>query len=124
MRTIIKFVLTFFAALAAIGFTLSLALHFLATMGRMPPFPGEVWVLFLGVFVTAIPSIIAGQAISRQFKAKDQWEASLRGCPKWIRRFVNVFGYYAMATFGVFMIWLEPAIRGKSGDTGMSPEFT
>src|SRR5437870_7027920 len=43
---------------------------------REPP------LLFIGIFVVWLPTVLLLNTLTRDFKQKDLWKAALRGCPR------------------------------------------
>jgi hypothetical protein len=42
-------------------------------------------VVFPGLFVVWLPTVLLMNGLTRDFKQKDLWKAALRGCPPWMR---------------------------------------
>jgi succinate-acetate transporter protein len=112
-----KAVLYFLSAISALWLLLNLILHVAALLGLAPPLGEHTeQVLFLGVFVLAIPMIFAMNWLSRDFARKDVWKAALRGCPVWMRYLFYFFFGYALLNFVLVTI---AAPRGGSDLTPM-----
>ncbi len=95
--------LRFFSGLAAVGLVLSSIVHLYALAGKASPFGGLAWGLHLGIFVVWLPAVLASGSIVKDFKQKDVWKASLRGCPTWMTRLTQFFMGYAFVNFFLFL---------------------
>jgi hypothetical protein len=42
-------------------------------------------ILFIGIFIVWLPTVLLMNTLTREFKQKDLWKAALRGCPSWMR---------------------------------------
>lgn len=71
-------------------------------------------VLFPGIFLVWLPTVLFMNRLARDFKQKDVWRAALRGCPSWMRKALwMVCGYVMFAAFAL------PLLRGSN--PGASP---
>jgi hypothetical protein len=86
--------------LSAVGLLACVTLH-IATLLAAPELAGKVTsVLFPGIFVVWLPTVLVMNRLTRDFKQKDIWKAALRGCPEWMRRTLwIIWGYAIFATF-------------------------
>ncbi len=109
-----RFVLVCFICMAVIGLTLSLVSHLCAWFEAPQPLGEAAWCLHIGIFVVWVPAIIAYHRLVRDFKQKEHWKASLRGCPRWLRWLTSFFFVYAIANFLLFAI-AAPAGRRIPG---------
>jgi len=75
---------------------------------REPP------LLFIGIFVVWLPTVLLLNTLTRDFKQKDLWKAALRGCPPWMRTTLWII------VGGVMAITFIPLIAGR--DPGDGPE--
>ena len=71
--------------LSGIGVLLCLSFYLLGLTGIYPLPTRETPVLFGGLFVVWIPTVILANRLTQDFKQKDFWKAALRGCPAWMR---------------------------------------
>jgi len=110
-------VASFFIPLAAVGLGLSAAVHLLSVFGRLGQ-PTTPWfLLHLGVFVVFIPAVLVQQRLSTGLNPQDRWKASLRGCPPWVPRALQVLGVYALLNFFRFL-WVT---HGRAPSPGGPP---
>ncbi len=93
-----------FMLLAACGFILSVAAHFMALTGIAIPSGGLVWGLHIGIFVVWIPTVLVGNRVTRYSNRKDFWKTALIGCPVWMRRTLYVVFGYAIFNFILFIL--------------------
>jgi hypothetical protein len=100
-----------FMYIAFAGFVASLIAHIAGYMGVEKPFGFDPWPLHMGIFIVWLPAVLAAQRLSREFPQKDMWKATLRGCPPWMRKALNVLFGYALLSFVLFM-----ALEAASGD--------
>jgi len=101
-----------FLALSAVGFAALLAIHVASLFGVALPFERFIGILGPGIFVVFLPTILVMNRLTRNFKQKDIWRATLRGCPTWMRRTVwTIFGY---SWLGYFIL---PLIFGGGMDS-------
>jgi hypothetical protein len=86
--------------LSAVGLLASVTLH-VATLLAGRELPGQVIpVLFPGIFVVWLPTVLVMNRLTRDFKQKDIWKAALRGCPEWMTRTLwIIWGYAFLAAF-------------------------
>jgi hypothetical protein len=100
-----------FMWLSAVGFLFCVTIHAAALLGIQIISARNLIFLFAGVFIVYVPAILVTNWMTRDFKRKEWLKAALRGCPKWMRTAVNVFGGYAVLSFLAVMI----AGRGQAG---------
>jgi hypothetical protein len=112
----LKPVLTFFEGLAWVGLALSILSHAAAFFGSQGPLGNYEWLLHIGIFVVWLPTVLVASRLSAEFKQKDMWKATLRGCPAWMRYMVYGFFGYALLNFVVFM-----AAGPRAGAAGPMP---
>jgi hypothetical protein len=108
--------LSFFAVLAWIGLTLSVLSHVAALLGTEGPLGDYSWFLHIGIFVVWLPTVLVAARMSADFKRKDMWKATLRGCPPWMKYMMYGFFGYAFVNFAIFML-----IAPKQGSAGPMP---
>ncbi len=90
-----------FAWISAMGFGLSLWVHFRAIVGQ--PVPSFFWALHGGIFVVWIPAVtVAGRLAGWVRHKKDYWKSVLKGSPDWLRYTVYGVLGYAMANLVIF----------------------
>lgn len=108
--------LTPFLVLAVIGLALSLVAHVAALLGWPQPLGQAAWGLHVGIFLVWLPVFAVSNRMTGGFKRKDFWDASLRGCPAWMRWMTYGFFAYAFVNFMLFMAVAPPrgAVRGAN----------
>jgi len=104
-----------FRFLSALGFTLSLIVHIAALLSVRITSDRNLIFLLVGSGIVYIPAILAAQWTSREFKRKEMWKASLRGCPKWMKTMVSVLGGYAVSSFILFALLSAKHGQSNSG---------
>jgi hypothetical protein len=107
--------LWFFICLSAIGFVLSLWVHFGAVMGRRVVPESFFWMLHVGIFVVWFPAVFVGQRIVGNMNRKDFWKVVLKGSHDFLRYMVYAFGGYAAINFFLFMS------KAPNGGGGANP---
>jgi hypothetical protein len=85
--------------LAAVGFFTALVIHVAALLGTLYPFEHLLKFLGPGLVVVWFPTVLVSIQLTRDFKRKDVWRASLRGCPKWLQRALWILCGYAWVGF-------------------------
>jgi len=80
-----KFIAYPVMVLAALGVILCLGFFLTGVMNINPLPANKQVILFAGIFVVWIPTIILMNQLTKDFKQKDIWKAALRGCPRWMR---------------------------------------
>lgn len=118
-----RLILMPFVLLAGIGLVLSLIVHGYALLGIPCPFGEVAWALHVGIFVVWFPAVIASQKLTKDFKQKDFWRATLRGCPKWMRHLTYFFFAYAIVNFILFMVIDIGGGLEKSTENGTPPNI-
>lgn len=113
-----KPILWFFAVLSALGLVLSVLSHVAAILGKEGPLGDRAFFLHIGIFVVWLPAMLVSNRLSSDFKRKDMWKATLRGCPRWMRYTLNGLFIYVVVNFLLFML-SAPQNRGFGK---MSPE--
>ncbi len=105
-----------FIGLALLGLMLSLVAHLCGVLGLAQPLGQATWGLHIGIFVVWFPAVVAGQSLDKDFKQKDHWKATLRGCPAWLRWTSYGFLTHAIVNFIVFMAltWANPPPGGPA----------
>jgi hypothetical protein len=111
-------------AFAGIGFVALLVVHLASLFGNTSLFDRTIAVLGPGVFVLALPTIVVMGSLARDFKQKDIWRATLRGCPRWMYRTVWGIGAYCWAGFFVLPLLYgggmeSDANRARIGSGGL-----
>jgi len=99
--------------LAGIGLALSIVSHIAALFGRPGPLGKYTFFLHIGLFVVALPAVLASRRMTSGLPRQDFWREALRGCPPWTRYVVYGFIYYAGVNFLIFMLGSPP--KGGSG---------
>jgi hypothetical protein len=92
-----------FLMLAAVGLALSLIVHINSLFGAANPLGERAWLLHVGIFIVWLPAVLVVNNLARNFKRKDLWRASLRGCPRWMKLMVYFFFGYALVNFIMVM---------------------
>jgi hypothetical protein len=83
-----------FIGLSAVGFVLSLWIHFGAVAGRRVAPAEFFWILHIGIFAVWFPAVMVAQRQAGNLKRKDFWKIVLKGTPDWVRYLVYGFlGY-------------------------------
>ena len=100
--------------LSAVGVLLCVTLYLLGVTGTYSPQMKNSSILFIGVFVVWLPTVLLMNRLTRDFKQKDIWKAALRGCPPWLRT-----AMYVVIGF-VFVIFFLPVL--SKGNPGESPQ--
>ena len=105
--------------LATLGLILSAIVHVSYLLGIQPPFGAFSWILPVGMFAVFLPAILVSNKLSENFKRKDFWKASLRGCPNWMKNLIWFFFGYAMLNFAVFVLFTNGHSPAQAGDLRM-----
>jgi hypothetical protein len=96
---------------AAIGLVLSLIMHLLSFAGfQSADIGGFFWALHAGLFPLWLPVGLAATKMTRRASDKDFWEATLSGCPAWMRYIT--YGIFAYALVIMFLISIYMVIVG------------
>ncbi len=104
-----------FVGLSAVGFVLSLWVHFGAVAGgRVAPAP-FFWILHMGIFVVWFPSVMVAQRQVGNLNRKDFWKVILKGSPDWVRYLVYGFLGYAVVNF-MYFFYQAPTGRNEGAD--------
>lgn len=74
-----------------------------------------VGIIFPGIFLVWVPTILLMNTLNGDFKQKDLWKAALRGCPPWMR---NAMKAVIASAFAGFVI---PLLQSQGGHV-KSPE--
>jgi hypothetical protein len=61
--------------------------------------------LFPGIFVVWLPTILFANVLGADFKQRDIWKATLRGCPQWMRITQWVIIGIVFVTFFFPFLW-------------------
>ena len=85
MKILVKIIAYPVMMLSAVGVFLCLSFCFLGLAGIYLFPTKEMPVLFVGIFVVWLPTVILMNRLTKDFKQKDLWKAALRGCPRWMR---------------------------------------
>lgn len=91
-----------FMALAAVGLVLSLLVHIAALAGL--PVPGAAMVLHIAIFVVWIPACFIANRRTQDVPQRDFWKATLRNCPRWMKRIVYALALYTIVNFTIFTV--------------------
>jgi hypothetical protein len=91
-----------FMALAALGLVLSLTVHVAALAGL--PVPGAAMALHVAIFVVWIPACFLANRRTQDVPQRDFWKATLRNCPRWMKRIVYALVLYTFVNFTVFLV--------------------
>jgi len=100
-----------FIGLSAVGFVLSLWVHFGAVAGRRVAPAPFFWILHMGIFVVWFPAVMVAQRQVGNLNRKDFWKVILKGSPDWVRYLV--YGFFAYAVIN-FMYFLTQAPTGRN----------
>ncbi len=72
-------------------------------------------IVFPGLFLVWLPTVLLMNRLTREFKQKDLWKAALRGCPPWMRTSLwIVLGTVFFLTFAL------PFLSGSNPGTSPS----
>lgn len=91
-----------FIGLSAVGFVLSLWIHFGAVAGRRVAPAAFFWIFHIGIFVVWFPAVMVAQRQAGNLKRKDFWKIVLKGSPDWVRYLVYGLLGYAVVNFMIF----------------------
>jgi hypothetical protein len=94
--------------LSAAGIFVCTSIYLLAITGIYQLPAGRLPLLFVGMFVVWLPTVILMHRLNADFKQKDLWKAALRGCPAWMRTALWIVGGCAAA--GTFLV---PTVLGR-----------
>ena len=75
-----------FLLLALVGLVVVLSVHVAVLAGSTALFSQVGKLIFQGIFVVWLPTIVVMNRLTRDFKQKDIWKAALRGCPQRMQR--------------------------------------
>jgi hypothetical protein len=101
-------------ALGLLGMVLCLGSYIFELAGIYAPPTNRPSLLFFGIFVVWVPTIVLMNKLTQDFKQKDMWKAVLRGCPPWMKK-----AMWALIG-GMFLLGLLPLLRAKIyPDVGM-----
>jgi hypothetical protein len=98
-----KIILSPFLFLSATGLLISTVIHICALLKVQFEHYNKVFFLGIGVFIVWLPTILAANKLTKDFKQKDYWKAALRGCPSWMKTLFYATGGYALINF-IYMI--------------------
>jgi hypothetical protein len=76
--------------------------------GSYHPLKSGPPILFIGIFVVWLPTVLLMNTLTRDFKQKDLWKAALRGCPRWMRT-----GLWIVEG-GVMAVTFLPVVLGRA----------
>jgi hypothetical protein len=76
--------------------------------GSYRPLRSRAPIMFIGIFVVWLPTVLLMNTLTRDFKQKDLWKAALRGCPSWMR-----IGLWVVVG-AVMAITFLPVILGRN----------
>jgi hypothetical protein len=102
--------------IAGIGLVACFCLYIgsLAAPGLVPRLaPVAATVLFPGIFVVWLPTVLLMNRFTRDFKQRDLWKAALRGCPASMRT-----GLWVVIGFVIFAAFVVPLLRGQNPGPG------
>jgi hypothetical protein len=86
----------------------------LAVPGLVPRLaPVATKVMFPGIFVVWLPTVLLMNRLTRDFKQRDLWKAALRGCPPWMKT-----GLWVVIGFVILAAFVVPLLRGQNPDMG------
>src|SRR5437588_1407607 len=71
--------------LSACGIVICVVLYALSFGGNASLAQRAPAVVFPGLFVVWLPTVLLMNGLTKDFKQKDLWKAALRGCPTWMR---------------------------------------
>jgi hypothetical protein len=94
--------------LSGAGVLLCLASYVRWLTGSYHPFKSGPPILFVGIFVVWVPTVLLMNTLTRDFKQRDLWKAALRGCPSWMRMCLWI------GTGSVVAITFLPVIFGRN----------
>lgn len=122
MKTVVLLLLPFLL-LAVAGLIASLTTHLALLVGLAPPFPDLVDVLRIGIFVVMAPAVLISNRVTRDFKERDHWRATLRGAPPWMRPIPFAFMAYSIVLFVYVAIWEPSTGAGRLSVSGLRGAF-
>jgi hypothetical protein len=105
-----------FIGLSAVGFVLSLWVHFGAVAGHRVAPEAFFWILHMGIFVVWLPAVIVAKRQVGNLNRKDFWKVVLKGSPDWMRYLFYGFFGYAVVNFMYFM-FQAPTGRTEGAET-------
>jgi hypothetical protein len=105
------------AGIAGAGFALCLAAGLGGLLGYVELAEIGSAILFPGIFVVFLPTVIVGNLLAQGSPAKDFWKAALRGAPSWLR--YTVWGSWGLAAISFMALWLvrdgDQSVRASPG---------
>jgi hypothetical protein len=107
-----------FIVLSAVGFVLSLWVHFGAVADRRVAPASFFWILHMGIFVVWFPAVMVAQRQVGNLHRKDFWKVILTDSPDWVRYLIYGFLAYAVINF---MYFFTQAPTGHSEDADPPP---
>jgi hypothetical protein len=88
---------------AAVGFGLSLWVHFGAVAGKKVAPEPLFWMLHIGIFVVWFPAVLVSNRRVGKSSRKDYWDVVFRDSPAWFKYAVYGFLGYAVVNFLIFI---------------------
>ena len=104
-----------FIGISAVGFVLSLWVHFGAVAGRRVAPAPFFWILHMGIFVVWFPAVMVAQRQVGSLNRKDFWKVILKDSPDWVKYLVYGFFAYAVINF-MYFFTQAPSGHSEGGD--------
>ncbi len=105
----LKVLISPFLILSGIGLFLCLVIHIAALLKVPFEHYNKIFILAAGVFIVWLPTILVAMRLTKDFKQKDYWKATLRGCPAWLKYLVYIMFGYAAFNFIYMIISGDPS---------------
>jgi hypothetical protein len=91
--------------LAGLGVLASFCLATASLAGKAGIEKTALRLLFPGIFVVWLPTILFANLLNADFKQRDFWKAALRGCPPWMTRVLWVIVGIVFVGFFIPFAW-------------------
>jgi hypothetical protein len=91
--------------LSALGVLASFVVFLAGMGGNLGIEKGFLRILFPGIFIVWVPTVLLMNRSTRDFKQRDIWKAALRGCPAWMRMALWVVVGLVFAAFFAPFLW-------------------
>jgi hypothetical protein len=115
MKQVVRFLAYPVMVLAAIGVVASFSLAAASLGGNESVQSLGPRFLFPGIFVVWLPTILFANVLVADFKQRDFWKATLRGCPQWMRVAIwALIGLNFVIFFGPFFWDSKPGSSASS----------
>jgi hypothetical protein len=94
-------------AYAAVGLVLSLVVHVFSFFGPPPGGEALFFALHVGIFPLWIPVVFISMKLTSGIQSRNSWKAwnaTLSGCPDWLKYMTYGFFIYAIVNFVIFAV--------------------